>query len=516
MMEKRELVDEKSNKKKKKKKKKKINPIVFKIIAFILIIISVVTVVYTVLEEIIDLYTLIPYILIGFVIVLIITLILSSRLRNWIKVLFSIISFLIIVAEILFMIYGVTTFKFLNQITDTGLRVETYGIYVKNSSPFKSIKELDNRKVAYLYIPNDVETQDAIDKTIEDNNVNLKLESKDTLEDLLTSVNDGDTNAIFMNKSYESVAEEEYGDAIHNLKCIYSIDMVNYVKTTKSNKKITKDTYAIYISGIDTSGKVASKARSDVNIVMIVNPRTYQVLLINTPRDYYVDLASNNKKDKLTHAGLSGIEESSNTLAKLYDIDIDYYLRINFTSFVKIINSLGGINVNVSKAFCEQDSKRNFDNQICLRKGMQNLNGEQTLAYARHRHTLPQGDISRGENQMEIIKAIINKAASPAIIKNYTSLIAALSGNIVTNMETDEMYEVAKAQLSKNPTWTISSITATGKVATKPCYALGNANASVVIPDEVSILGIKNAINNIYTDKTNIIVEPETTTKANN
>ncbi len=147
---------------------------------------------------------------------------------------------------------------------------------------------------------------------------------------------------------------------------------------------------------------------------------------------------------------------------------------------------------------------------------MQNLNGEQALAYARHRHTLPQGDISRGENQMEIIKAIINKAASPAIIKNYTSLIAALSGNIVTNMETDEMYEVAKAQLSKNPTWTISSITATGKVATKPCYALGNANASVVIPDEVSILGIKNAINNIYTDKTNIIVEPESTTKANN
>ena len=234
--------------------------------------------------------------------------------------------------------------------------------------------------------------------------------------------------------------------------------------------------------------------------------------MVNTPRDYYVPLKTSNKSDKLTHSGIYGLEESIGTLENLYDVDIDYYLRINFTSFMKIINALGGIEVDVSKSFCEQDSKRNFDNQICLKKGKQKLNGEQALAYARHRKTLAKGDMSRGENQMDILEAIMKKAMSPAILKGYNNIINSLIGNVITNMSGDTMISFAKKQLSKNTEWNFTSISADGVSQVKPCYSLGNAKASVVVPNEDSINSIKIAIQNIYNDKSNLLENTETTT----
>ena len=503
------------NIKTKKRKKKKQHLLFYKIVAFLLIVLTVVTCSYTIIEEVVSLYKMIPYMLIGGIVVILFTLLLNSRLRCWVKNVFVFLSFVIMIVEVLFLIYGTSLLKFANTITDTGLRVETYGVYVKSDSRYSKVEDLMDKSLTYYYVPNDTETKEALDKV--DEKIDYTLDSQDSIEDLLDYINDDKTNAIFMNTSFESIINEEYPEKFANLKCIYKVDMVNYVKTTKSEKNITKDTFAMYISGIDTSGKVASSARSDVNIVMVVNPNTHQVLLINTPRDYYVDMATSGKKDKLTHAGLKGIEESAKTLGNIYDIETDYYLRVNFTSFIKVINALGGITVNVSKSFCEQDSKRNFDNQICLRKGTQNLTGEQALAYARHRKTLAKGDMSRGENQMDIIEAMVKKAMSPAIIKNYQSIINALSGNIVTNMTSDEMFEFAKKQMSKNTEWSFNMISATGTTGMKSCEALGNKKASVVVPDETSVLAIKNAIKNVYQDKTEILVEDisTTTTKKN-
>ena len=499
------------NNKPKKRKKKKNHILFYKIVAFLLIIISVVTCSYTIIEEIVSLYTMIPIMLGGVVGVILITLILNSRLRCWVKNVITFLTFIVMILEILFLVYGTSLLKFASSITDTGLRVETYGVYVKNSSMYSDIKDLNDKTLSYLYIPNDVETKETLNKIDEKEGINIDVDSKDTLEELLDYLLEDSTDAIFMNTSFESIAKEEYPEKYHELKCIYTIDKVNYVKTEKSEKNITKDTFAVYISGIDTSGKVASSARSDVNIIMVVNPTTHQVLLINTPRDYYVPLHTSGKNDKLTHAGLKGIEESANTLADLYDVKTDYYVRVNFTSFIKVINSLGGITVNVSKSFCEQDSKRNFENQICLKKGTQTLTGEQALAYARHRKTLSKGDMSRGENQMDIIEAMLKKAMSPAILKNYSSIISALSGNVVTNMTSDEMINFAKMQVSKNPSWDFHMVSATGTSGMRVCAALG-VKASVVVPDETSVLAIKNAVKNVYADKTEIIVEPEETT----
>ena len=499
---------------KNKKVKRHLNPIFYKILAFLLIVTTVVTFSYIIIKEIFSLYSLIPFMIAAIVFIIIIVLVMSSRLRRWIKNIFSLLTIIVITIEVLFCIYGTQAFELLNKITDTGIRVETYGVYVNVGSSYNDIKDLTNKTITYLHMEDDTETSTALDKLNKETNLEYTLDSKDSLEDLIKYLSDNKTDAIFMSKSYEDIVKEEYEEDYNNLKLIYSFDIVNYVKTETSGKDVTKDTFTVYISGIDTSGKVGTKARTDVNILLSVNPKTHQILLINTPRDYYVPLKTSGKNDKLTHSGIYGLEESIGTIEKLYDVDIDYYVRINFTSFIKIINALGGIEVDVSKSFCEQDSKRNFDNQICLKKGKQKLNGEQALAYARHRKTLPKGDMSRGENQMDILEAIMKKAMSPAIIKGYSGLINALSGNVITNMSTDTMTSFAKKQLSKNTEWNFTSISATGVSQNKPCYSLGNAKASVVVPDQSSIDDIKNALKNIYNDKSDLLYKEETTTTS--
>lgn len=233
--------------------------------------------------------------------------------------------------------------------------------------------------------------------------------------------------------------------------------------------------------------------------------------MVNTPRDYYLTLNSKGKKDKLTHAGLYGVEESLNSLADLYDADIDYYVRINFTSFVKIIDALGGVTVNVEGSFCEQNSNRSKadGDLICLTKGMQNLNGEQALAYARNRHAFNSGDRARGEHQMQILEAIINKALSPKILTKYSSLINSLEGRVVTNMTTNEMYKFAKKQVNKTNDWKFTTISADGSDSRGICYSTGSAKAYVMEPKVETVEKIKTAIDRLFEGETNLLEEKE-------
>ena len=323
----------------------------------------------------------------------------------------------------------------------------------------------------------------------------------------MNSLINKDTEAILIDTNFEELIEDEFENIYKQLKRIDTIDIVDVVKVLKSDVDITKEAFAIYISGIDTSGNIGSKARSDVNILVAVNPKTKNILMINTPRDYYVTLESKGKKDKLTHAGLYGVEESLKSLELLYDVDIDYYARINFTSFIKIVDALNGIKVEVPAHFCEQDSNRSFASKdlICLNKGNQTLNGEQALALARHRKTFKTGDRARGENQMAILEAIINKALSPKIITKYSSLITALEGRVTTNMTTDEMYKFAKKQLKEDFNWRFTSLNAKGFDSKGICYSTGSGYSYVMEPNEDSLDLIKKALDNLNSGKKNIL-----------
>ena len=503
--------DKKIVQKNAKKKRKKQHLLFYKLVSFVLIILTVATFGLVIYKDFFDWQYLAIVGLVTFVIVFVITRILNKKkLRAWIKNIFTVIAILLQIFEVLVIVYGMTFLNFISTITDTGYRVESFGLYVLNDSKYETTDDLNDKYIFYL---NTNET-----KTMEEalNKLSKKIKytdiSSDSLKELLDKLESKDADAIFMNKTYYDIALEEYPDSVKNLKLIDTIDVAETVQTIKTDKDITKEPFTVYISGIDTSGNVASSARSDVNILLTINPNTNQILMVSTPRDYYVTLASKGKKDKLTHAGVYGVEESVKTLEKLYDVKVDYYVRVNFTSFMKIVEALGGIDVNVPKAFCEQNSKRSFEEEdlICLQKGKQRLNGERALAFARHRKTLAEGDKTRGSNQMLILEAIIKKTMSLDSITKLNSIIKALEGRVVTNMSTDDMYKFAKKEMKKNPTFTYTHLGANGTTATRPCFAVGGANASVMLPDTESDTYITQAIKEVYAGKE---VPTSTTTK---
>lgn len=496
-----------NTKHKKKRKKKKQHLLFYKLLSFLLIILTVITLGHMIIENIFTIFYMIPIILVSFIIVFIISFILNkTKLRAWLKNIISFIAIILIVLEILLILFGTKTLKFLSTITDTGYRVETFGVYVLNNSEYDDISDLDGKKIIYINHEDDTSIREALEKVKDD--VNVESDYLDSIDEVIESLIDKDTDAILIDTSYESILEEEFNEYYSKIKLLKEYDVVSIVNTIKSDVDITKDTFIVYISGIDTSGNVASKARSDVNILLAINPKTHNILMINTPRDYYVTLHTKQKKDKLTHAGLYGVEESLMTLEDLYDIDIDYYARVNFTSFVKIVDALDGINVNVPISFCEQNSKRSSasGDEICLNKGSQTLNGEQALALARHRHSLPTGDRGRGENQMLVLEAIINKAMSPKILSKYSSLIDALNGRVTTNMTTNEMFKFAKKQLSSDANWNFYSISATGSDSTGVCYVTGSGKAYVMEPDEDSVNNIKTALNSLFNGDTTLVM----------
>lgn len=489
-----------------KQQKKRRGNLRYKVISFILIILTVITISNILIEEIFSLFYIVPIAIISVAIVLLFAFILNKKnLRRWIKNIFSCIAVFIMIFELLMLLFGTKTLKFLSSITDTGYRVESFGVYVLDSSSIKDINDLNNKKIAYLNHDDSKNIKEALKKL--DKEIDFIEYSKDTAASLVDEVINGNASGILMDTSYEVLLEEEHGEKYKQIRRIESIDIVDIVDTIKSDVDITKEPFAVYISGIDTSGNVASKARSDVNMLVAINPNTKNILMVNTPRDFYVNLPSKGKKDKLTHAGLYGVEESVKTLSSLYDVDIDYYVRINFTSFVKIVDELGGIKVNVPIKFCEQNSKRSKapNDLICLNKGTQNLNGEQALALARHRKTLPTGDRGRGENQMLVLEGIISKAMSPKIIAKYSSLIDALKGRITTNMTSNEIIKFAKKQASDLNAWDFSSLSATGIDSSGICYATGAGRAYVMEPDETSINDIKTAFDKLFNGEKEIL-----------
>lgn len=233
--------------------------------------------------------------------------------------------------------------------------------------------------------------------------------------------------------------------------------------------------FSVYISGIDSRSGLIAKSRSDVNIVATVNTETRQVLLVSTPRDYYVPLPiSNGQPDKLTHAGIYGIDCSMGTLEMLYETEIDYYFRVNFSGFEGIVNALGGITVDSEVAFSSGD--------YSFVQGENYMDGAAALTFARERYAFASGDRQRGKNQMAVIKGVINKAISPALLTNYTSILESVAGSFEASIPYDVLAALVKQQLSDGGEWNIVSYSVDGTGASKKPYSL-STNAYVMEPD---------------------------------
>ena len=263
--------------------------------------------------------------------------------------------------------------------------------------------------------------------------------------------------------------------------------MTSGLLTGAEANKITKEPFVIYLSGVDTRGELTENARSDVNILAAVNPVTKRVALVNTPRDYYVDLAGTSSKDKLTHAGLYGVETSMETLGNLYGVNVDQYIRINFAGFISIIDALGGVDVYSDQAFTSVGSPGYYDPTTFV-EGWNHLDGKSALAFARERHAFASGDIQRGINQMKVIDAMLNKIKSPALLMGFSKIMDAAADCFVTSFSQDQISALVRMQLSDFAEWDIESYTVTGTSSSSTkCYSAKGQKLYVMKPDDSSV-----------------------------
>ena len=258
--------------------------------------------------------------------------------------------------------------------------------------------------------------------------------------------------------------------------------------------KITKEPFVVYLSGVDNRGELTENARSDVNILAVVNPVTKQAALINTPRDYYVDLAGTESKDKLTHAGLYGVETSMATLGNLYGVDVGHYIRINFAGFISIIDAIGGVDVYSDQAFTSVGSPGYYD-PTTFAEGWNHLDGKSALAFARERHAFASGDIQRGINQMKVIDAMMNKIKSPTVLMSFSKLMDAVSDCFVTSLSQEQISALVRMQLASLSDWDIQSYAVTGTSGkSSQCYSAKGQSLYVMKPDENSVNQAKELI----------------------
>ena len=264
------------------------------------------------------------------------------------------------------------------------------------------------------------------------------------------------------------------------------------------NKDVTKNAFTVFISGIDTEGSIATVSRSDVNMLVTVNPETKQILMTSVPRDYYVELpgVSDGQRDKLTHAGVYGVDCSMDTLESLFGVEINYYARVNFTTLRDIVDALGGVDLDSRYEFTTISGEY-------FTQGMNyNVDGSSALAFARERYNLPGGDNDRVLNQQIVLKAIINKCTSPAILTGYMGIMDSLSNSFETNLSQNQISSLVRMQLADGATWNIVSSAVVGTGDENYCYSTGDQLLDVMNPDYDSVNTAAGFINQVINGET--------------
>lgn len=410
--------------------------------------------------------------------------------KGWKKRLFGTI---LLIPELILFIYiifnGASTIDFLSKIDGNDYNTENYSVIVLNSSNYNHLKDIKDKTVGVI-TGDDVGNKESREKLKSKISVNYK--DYEDLNDLNNAFLKNDVDAILIEDAEAKILEDDSESFLNKEKVLYKFSInVKMDDKLAKNVDISKEPFNVFISGIDTYGKVTSVSRSDVNIVVSVNPKTKKILITSIPRDYFVKLSGiqTSYKDKLTHAGIHGIETSVKTVEDLLDININYYAKVNFTSLIDIVDTLGGITVDNDKPFRAYYIENTVVDYY-FNKGSIKLNGRQALAYSRERKSLATGDIERNKHQQQVLTAVINKAFDKQIITKYNSIISKLQDKITTNIGTKNLTNFIKEQIRNNEKFEINTTNLTGSGAYDYTYSYKNSKAYVMIPNEESV---KNA-----------------------
>ena len=416
------------------------------------------------------------------------------------RILSIFISIMLIILLSVASFYLYKTNKAMDTVTGKNIQTDEINVYVKSDDAVNSINEAvsNGYKFGIINLDDMKHINETIDKVQQSVGTTITTESYDSINEMIGAFEGGYIQSIITSKgTLEMVdATEEHADFSKGLKVIMENKITEEI-VEEVKKDVDKDRFCVYFSGIDSFGSVNVKSRSDVNIIAVVNNATKQVLLVSTPRDYYIELGGpGGKMDKLTHAGLYGIDSSTKTLANLYGTDIGYYVRLNFSGFQQIIDQIGGIDVNSEYAFTSITEEGTYSYNV----GVNHLNGEEALGFARARYAFQDGDRQRGRNQMQVIKATIEKLESPETLANYSAIMDQLGGLFQTDMSKDNIGYLVKSTLD-NGGWSVLTYSVSGYDASKVCYSLG-FEAYVMEPNPNDVQYGKDLINRVLAGET--------------
>ena len=400
-----------------------------------------------------------------------------------------VLSGLLVIIMIIAFYYINITLGFFKGFNNNRYKEENYLVLVLQDSSFQSLTDLSN----IGYTSNELSN---INEALTKLNEEITIENKqyDNTVTMFEDLINQNIDSVLIEESSMNIIYEQNEDYEGKFRTLYTINIKTEIEIAKE-ADVTNQPFVVYISGIDSYGSIATVSRSDVNMVGVINPKTKQVLLISIPRDYYVQLrGTTGYKDKLTHAGLYGIEASVGTLEDLLATDINYYARVNFSSLEKIVDALGGVDVYSKYSFT---SSKATGGTYYFAEGYNHMNGKQALAFSRERKRLPGGDRARGINQQAVIDGIIRKATSPAIITGYSKILNSLKDSFQTNMSDNDMQKLIKMQLNDMASWNITSYSLDGTDGNDYTYSYPTQKLYVMLPIEETVTEAQNLIDKV-------------------
>lgn len=420
--------------------------------------------------------------------------------------------------------------KTLDQVSEEKAQVSTYVVTVESGNAAQTIEDTTGYRFGLL-TDMDAELTEKICGEIAGANgdggaganegageSSLLTEAFESPAAMAQALLDGEIDACVFNKAYTDMLDEIIEGYSSKTRVIYEMEIEsapaegagangtsagevsaegdttgNAVSASSGDIALTEKPFTVLISGIDVRGAITTTSRSDVNILMTVNPKTHKILLTTTPRDYYVYIpeVSGDMRDKLTHAGIYGVEASMRTLGNLYDIEVSDYIRINFDSVIRLVDALGGVDVNSDYAFTTNGGGYSFN------EGINHLNGEQALAFSRERYAFKDGDNQRGRNQMVVLTAMLNKLQSPALLKNPGEVLDVVGESMQTSFTRDEITGLISWQLSEGQSWEITRQAVSGHGDKQQTYSMKGTNLYVMWPDEESVVEAAEKIKEI-------------------
>ena len=415
-------------------------------------------------------------------------------------------AFFLIALTVLACIYSVfaadKVLETVRQVTDGQTVTRTYAVYVLSDDAAETLEDAEDYKFGVTPSYDMANTAAASRLLRESFSHRIRLIDHDSVQEMVDSLYDESVGAVLLNEAYVPILQEleGYEDFSADTRVIHRFVFDQQIESSEPSKEnaanpgklptrnltpvtdVTTDPFVVYLSGSDTRSQTLETSNSDVNILVIINPRSKQILLLNTPRDYYIpNPAGNGELDKLTHCGMYGINTSIDALSDLYDVVVNYYAQINFTGFETLVDAVGGVTVESEIAFTTKED------HIFIQQGVNKLNGREALSFVRERYAFASGDNQRGLNQMKVLTAVIEKLSAGRIMTHYNSILNSLQGMFITSISGDEISALVKMQLDDGAEWNIKSFAVTGNTGSDITYSIPRVPVSVMYQDETLV-----------------------------